>query len=94
MDCNKECTPYEAYIKVVELARAYVPFQNLCSIYDQNEAMIKGTIFPELARPYCKEHRHIMKEENPCHSKHQNTMEEQNPCCDKMQDRPSPYRLF
>ncbi len=70
MDCNecidKECIPYEEYIKVVKLARAYVPFQKLCSIYDDEEAMIKGTIFPELARPYCKEDRNIMREDNNC----------------------------
>lgn len=63
---NTECIPYEEYIKVVRLARAYVPFQSLCSIYDQNESMIKGTIFPELASPYCEEDKNIMREDNPC----------------------------
>lgn len=63
---NTECVPYEQCIKVVELARAYVPFQELCSIYDENESMIKGTIFPELASPYCEKHKNIMKEDNPC----------------------------
>ncbi|WP_250278167.1 spore coat associated protein CotJA [[Clostridium] colinum] len=63
---NKECIPYEEYIKVVELARAYVPFQKLCSIYDANESMIKGTIFPELARGYCEKDKNLMREDKPC----------------------------
>lgn len=80
MDCNKECVPYEEYIKIVKLARAYVPFQKLCSIYDQNEAMVKGTIFPELASSYCKKHKNIMKEDNPC--------------CNKMENKPTPFTFF
>ncbi|WP_317366387.1 spore coat associated protein CotJA [uncultured Tyzzerella sp.] len=62
---NTGCIPYEEYIKVDELARAYVPFQKLCSIYDKDEAMVKGTIFPELASPYCKKDKNNMKE-NQC----------------------------
>lgn len=68
MNCNQEynCIPYEEYIKVDRLARAFVPFQYLCSIYDMDEGLIKGTIFPELASPYCKGDSNLMKEENPC----------------------------
>lgn len=70
MNCDKcmesNCIPYEEYIKVDKLARAYVPFQKLCSIYDKDEAMIKGTIFPELARPYCQKDKNNMKENQSC----------------------------
>lgn len=34
------------------LAHAYVPFQNLKCIYPPMEGLIRGTIFPELDRPY------------------------------------------
>lgn len=36
----------------MELAQAYVPFQKLGHIYSPEEGLIKGTIFPELYRPY------------------------------------------
>lgn len=77
MNCNENCTednkciPFEQYIKVVELARAYVPFQNLCSIYDKEESLIKGTIFPDLSRQYCEEDKNIFKEDEPCFEKMQ-----------------------
>lgn len=35
-----------------ELARAYVPFQTMNQVYNQAEALRKGTLFPELYRPY------------------------------------------
>lgn len=68
MDCNNmnsQCVPYEEYIKVSELARAYVPFQKLCSIFDLEEGLKQGTIFPELARPYCRGDNRV-REENAC----------------------------
>ncbi len=34
------------------LAHAYVPFQTLKCIYPPMEGLIRGTIFPELDRPY------------------------------------------
>jgi hypothetical protein len=37
-----------------ELATAYVPYQVLCKIYEPMKALMKGTIFPELYRPYEK----------------------------------------
>lgn len=67
MNCNGKCIPYEEYIEVDHLARAYVPFQKLCSIYDQFESMSKGTIFPELASPYCEKDKNTMKEDQPCY---------------------------
>lgn len=62
----KECVPYEQCIKVKELATAYVPYQKLCSIYGLDEAMVKGTIFPELASSYCKIDKEIMRNNNNC----------------------------
>ena len=37
-----------------ELARAYIPFQQMGNIFPLKEGLIKGTIFPELYRPYEK----------------------------------------
>jgi len=34
------------------LARAYVPFQYMNQVYSPEEALRKGTIFPELYKPY------------------------------------------
>lgn len=48
----KKCTPYEKTIDVEELARAYVPYQKICSYFEPKEALIKGTVFPSLYRPY------------------------------------------
>ncbi len=36
------------------LAMAYVPFQQLNEIYPENEALKKGTLFPELCFPFTK----------------------------------------
>lgn len=43
--------------KEFELANAYVPYQVMCKIYEPMKALMKGTIFPELVRPYEK-HKH------------------------------------
>ena len=40
MNCNKE------------LARCYVPIQVMNMVFDSKEALKKGTLFPELYRPY------------------------------------------
>lgn len=34
------------------LARAYVPFQIMNQVFDSSEALKKGTLFPELYKPY------------------------------------------
>ena len=34
------------------LARAYVPFQIINQVYSPSEALKRGTLFPELYRPY------------------------------------------
>ncbi len=36
----------------LELARAYIKIQELNEIYNLREALEKGTLFPELYRPY------------------------------------------
>lgn len=35
-----------------ELARCYVPIQEMNMIFNSREALKKGTLFPELYRPY------------------------------------------
>ncbi|HOJ10077.1 MAG TPA: spore coat associated protein CotJA [Clostridiales bacterium] len=47
-----QCIPQELVIRNVKLARAYVPFQKLCSLYPPEIALHKGTVFPELYSPY------------------------------------------
>lgn len=37
-----------------KLARAYVPYQVLQKVYEPAKGLMKGTIFPELYRPYVK----------------------------------------
>jgi hypothetical protein len=46
------CVPFEETIKVSELARAYIPNQIICSYFEPQEALMNGTIFPSLYRPY------------------------------------------
>jgi hypothetical protein len=48
------CIPQETVIKDVLLARAYVPFQKLCTLFPPIEALQRGTVFPELFSPYEK----------------------------------------
>lgn len=53
MMCNdKSCVPYETPIKPDGLAKAYVPFQNICGYFEPMEGFKKGTIFPALYKPY------------------------------------------
>lgn len=37
-----------------KLAEAYVPYQALYKVYEPMKGLLKGTIFPELYRPYVK----------------------------------------
>ncbi len=53
-ELERDCIPYEKIIKVDQIAEAYVPYQNLCSIYRAEESLRRGTIFPELDKPYMK----------------------------------------
>ncbi|NPV25848.1 MAG: spore coat associated protein CotJA [Firmicutes bacterium] len=41
-------------VKDHELARAYVPFQVYTNRFEPIEGLRRGTIFPELVRPYVK----------------------------------------
>jgi hypothetical protein len=34
------------------LARAYIPFQTMNQVFSPSEALKKGTLFPELYKPY------------------------------------------
>lgn len=47
-------TPYGE--KGMELAQAYIPFQQFGNLYPPEESLKKGTLFPDLYRPYdgCK----------------------------------------
>lgn len=43
---------YYASKRESDLARAYIPFQYMNQVYSPSEALQKGTLFPELYRPY------------------------------------------
>ncbi|MBS4534138.1 spore coat associated protein CotJA [Clostridium sp. D2Q-14] len=53
---NKMCPndEYDIDSRHYKLAHAYIPYQNMCKIYDLKEALCKGTLFPELYMPYKK----------------------------------------
>ena len=45
--------PFDTIYDKMSVAMAYVPWQHLISIYDNlDEALKKGTIFPELNKPF------------------------------------------
>lgn len=48
-DCDKDMTMEK---ECFQLATAYVPYQQLGKLYPLDEALMKGTLFPELYRPY------------------------------------------
>lgn len=53
--CNeikKESIPASTLIVSTQLAQAYVPWQRYGVTYSPQEALEKGTLFPELYRPY------------------------------------------
>ena len=50
VEINKDCpTPEMVFDR---FGKAYIPFQNLCSIYNAADAFMRGTMFPELDLPY------------------------------------------
>lgn len=57
----KSCIPFETIIEVNSLARAYVPFQKFCSMYNGEKGLVRGTVFPELYRTYCKKNKKSCK---------------------------------
>lgn len=46
---------FDQFMHNPKLAVAYVPFQYIASLYPPMEGLKKGTIFPELDRPYGKD---------------------------------------
>jgi hypothetical protein len=56
--CPMPCVPQETVLRNVKLARAYVPFQKLCSLYSPIDALKRGTAFPELYSPYVGVNKH------------------------------------
>lgn len=48
------CKCKESPIRDVQLAHAYVPFQQFCTLLSPSESLAVGTAFPELFSPYCK----------------------------------------
>jgi hypothetical protein len=50
MVATSNCEPVN--IKDMPLARVYMPFQHMKEIYTGKEGFLKGTIFPELYKPY------------------------------------------
>ncbi len=42
----------ESSFDSLPLAMAYVPMQHFSSVYELNEALLHGTIFPELNKPF------------------------------------------
>lgn len=51
-DFKKEAVPASSFIVSTQLAQAYVPWQRYGVTYSPQEALEKGTLFPELYRPY------------------------------------------
>ena len=49
---NMACRPFNDTITVTVLARAYVPMQKLCTLLEPTEALLSGTVFPELVSFY------------------------------------------
>lgn len=45
---------HESYSPRLRLAEAYIPYQRYGRIFNPREALEKGTLFPELYRPYHK----------------------------------------
>ncbi|SET33235.1 Spore coat associated protein JA (CotJA) [Natronincola peptidivorans] len=56
-------TPYPGIYPIpfmpmyVKYAHAYVPYQTYMEAFPLTEAMMKGTLFPELYQPYIEEDR-------------------------------------
>ena len=46
----EKCMPFEPEIKDVTLAQAYVPIQRICTLMEPAQALLAGTVFPELIK--------------------------------------------
>lgn len=40
-------------LDMLPLAMAYVPMQKFGEIYNESDALMRGTLFPELDKPFC-----------------------------------------
>ena len=47
-----KCKGFDDVIYPKSLAVAYVPIQKVCGLYSLCEALIYGTVFPELNKPF------------------------------------------
>ncbi len=61
--CSPENMPYvpesrSAFPEHTPLGMSYVPFQSWDTVYDENTAFPRGTIFPLLDFPFCGEEVH------------------------------------
>jgi hypothetical protein len=54
---GKSRAPFDMEIENARLARAYVPYQRWCGMYEPMEALKKGTVFPTLYEPYAERGR-------------------------------------
>ena len=52
---SKKCSNYSSmFPENIKYAHAYVPFQNTEQMFDPEESLCKGTVFPDLYQPYVK----------------------------------------
>ncbi|NLY54887.1 MAG: spore coat associated protein CotJA [Firmicutes bacterium] len=49
---DKQAQGTTAEMTTMQLGRAYVPFQVLGEMFTPEQALMKGTLFPDLYRPY------------------------------------------
>lgn len=47
-----KCVPFNENITATQLARAYVARQTLCTLLEPTQALLMGTVFPELVSIY------------------------------------------
>lgn len=52
VDIGRDSEGVSLYAKEKTLARAYIPFQKPGRLFHPEEALIKGTVYPELYSPY------------------------------------------
>ncbi|MEG0805073.1 MAG: spore coat associated protein CotJA [Lachnospiraceae bacterium] len=58
-NCNADVSDTKSYQDKIETANetpigmAYVPWQHFNNVYEPDKALVFGTIFPELNKPFC-----------------------------------------
>ena len=52
MPAPQECSPNYPHIEPTSLAIVYAPVQAFVKIYDPQKALVRGTLFAELDRPF------------------------------------------